>query len=108
MNILENNYSKKVTDFIGNVDAAYKLETVERLKDLFITIYELVDNGDEEATTARTYYIGNQLLINGKTSLIKSNGYSILNDKYFCVDGAEYDVAALALVGNKLYIGGLA
>lgn len=108
MNILENNYSKKVTDFIGNVDAAYKLETVERLKDLFITIYELVDNGNEKETTARAYYIGNQLLINGKTSLLKCDGYSILKEKFFYVGEAEYDTVALALVGNELYIGGLA
>lgn len=108
MNISQNNYSKNVTKFLGNVDVAYKLETVERLKDLFIAIYELVDNGDEETTTSRAYYIGNQLLINGKTTLIKCNGYSILSDKYFCVDGIEYDTASLALVGNELYIGGLA
>ncbi|MFQ9706090.1 MAG: hypothetical protein ACLRX6_03245 [Limosilactobacillus pontis] len=108
MIISGNDYSKRETDFIGNVDVAFKIDEVRGVKGLFSAIYDLVDDGDETRADRLAWYIGGQLLANGKAGLIKSDGYSVVNEVMHTANGSEYDVAALALDGNSLYIGGLA
>lgn len=108
MFISESEYSKRETEFIGNVDAAFKIDEVRGVKSLFSAVYDLVDDGDEARADRLAWYIGGQLLANGKAGLIKSDGYSVVNEVMHTANGSEYDVAALVLDGNSLYLGGLA
>lgn len=108
MIVTENNYSKQETNFIGNVDAAFKIGEVHGVKSLFSAIFDLVDDGDEDRAERLAWYIGGQLLANGKAGLIKSDGCSVVDEIMRTVNGDEYDMAALALDGRKLYVGGLA
>lgn len=108
MIISESNYSKEATKFIGNVDAAFKLSKISRVKDLFSTIYDLVYDGNDTKNTEMAFYVGNQLLTNGKAGLIKCDGSSVVDSYLSTTDGSEYDVSSLALIDGVLYIGGLA
>lgn len=104
----ESNYSKQATELIGNVDAAFKVGEIYSVKNLFSTIFDLVDDGDEDRAERLAWYIGGQLLANGKAGLIKIDGCSVVDEIMRTVNGDEYDMAALALDGRKLYVGGLA